>query len=116
MCKVKAISSKRKIKTAFLTDFQCKSHCISMVMTYFHKQRPCRLPTCSRKRDACRRRFKKKEKETAGRQAPIDIIHGLCPENEPAEKPKPGIQTVRMIYFLTNFLTSDDVPWSIIRI
>lgn len=61
-----------------------------MVMTYFHKQRPCRLPTCSRKRDACRRRFKKKEKETAGRQAPIDIIHGLCPENEPAEKPEPG--------------------------
>jgi hypothetical protein len=34
----------------------------------------------------------------------------------PAEKPEPGAQTVRMIYFLTNFLTSDDVPWSIIRI
>lgn len=60
--------------------------------------------------------FQKKEKETAGRQAPIDIIHGLCPGNEPAEKPERGAQTVRMIYFLTNFLTSDDVPWSIIRI
>lgn len=60
--------------------------------------------------------FQKKEKETAGRQAPIDIIHGLCPENEPAEKPERGAQTVRIIYFLTNFLTSDDVPWSIIRI
>lgn len=61
--------------------------------------------------------FQKKEKETAGRQAPIDIIHGLCPENEPAEKPeRGGVQTVRIIYFLTNILTSDDVPWSIIRI
>lgn len=60
--------------------------------------------------------FQKKEKETAGRQAPIDIIHGLCPGNEPAEKPEPGAQPVGMIYFLTNFLTSDDVPWSIIRI
>jgi len=37
-----------------------------MVMTYFHKQRPCRLPTCSRKRDACRRRFKKGKRN--GRQ------------------------------------------------
>ena len=84
-------------------------------MTYFHKQRPC-LYRHVAERETPAAGVSKKEKETAGRQAPIDIIHGLCPENEPAEKTEPGIQPVRMIYFLTNFLTSDDVPWSIIRI